>query len=277
MRIHPCICYAIIAADVRGVYSGLVPRQNGLSVSVSSTAPFALTIANGQQQIQNTAVLAGSTNSTATAISASEKGVLKNNHGHISFSVVNDQVVKVSMETDFNFVGAQFEGSDSANFYGVWEYPWNDRLTNNGIKFDLKGTGDSRGVNWANARAPFFFSSDGYGVYADTVDMGSYDFTKPGSAEFIFNTSSIVYHVILPETPGDMKSILTAYAELSNTVYMPPDSSYGPTFWSDDWEQDFHEGVHNSQQNYYDVIDHLYEYRIHATAMFADRPYGNID
>jgi len=156
----------------------------------------------------------------------------------------------------------------------VWEYPWDTQLTNAGVEFDLKGLGDSDGVNWDNARAPFFFTDAGYGVYADTMEMGSFNFTQPGSAEFIFNTSSLAYYVIFPSTPGDYKSILTAYAGLSNTIEMPPDSGYGPTFWSDDFEEDFHAGVYNAQENYYDVVNHLYDYQIHATSMFADRPYG---
>lgn len=51
-------------------------------------------------------------------------------------------------------------------------------------------------------------------------------------------------------------------------------------FWSDDFEEDFHAGVSNAQENYYDVVDHLYYNEIKATAMFADReslisiPYG---
>ena len=271
LRVLHCL---LLLASVNRVYAAPVVHQNGLSISVSSTSPFALTVSNGQQEIQNTAILAGNTNVSAAPISASTTGVLKNNHGQISLSIINAQVAKVSIQTDYKFVGARFQDSESSKAYGVWEYPWSDQLTNNGIKFDLKGTGDSQGVNWDNARAPFFFSSDGYGVYADTIDMGSYDFTQQDSTQFTFNTSSLVYYIILPQAPGDMKSILTAYAGLSNTIYMPPDSSYGPTFWSDDWEQDFHGGVHNSQQNYYDTVNHLYDYQIHATAMFADRPYG---
>jgi alpha-D-xyloside xylohydrolase len=277
MRRFQVVGYSIVLASFARVDAALPPQRPGLSVSVSSTSPFALTVSNQEQQIENTAILAGNDNNTATPVSATKNGVLKNGHGHISIDIFNSQVAKVTLETDYKFVGARFSGNDKCDFYGVWEYPWNDHLTNNGIKFDLKGLGDSQGVNWDNARAPFFLSSDGYGVYADIIDMGSYDFTQPGSAEFIFNTSSLDYYIILPKTHGDMKSILAAYAELSSTIYMPPDSSYGPTFWSDDWEQDFHRGVHNAQQNYYDTVDHLYKYQIHATAMFADRPYGTVD
>ena len=104
--------------------------------------------------------------------------------------------------------------------------------------------------------------------------MGNFDFTSPDYAQFIFNTSSLVYYIILPSTPGDYKSIITAYAGLSNTIELPPDSGYGPIFWSDNFEQDFHGSVSNAQENYYDVINHLFYNQIHASAMFADRPYG---
>ena len=264
----------VLSFVVHAYGSPVVNRQNGLFITILSTSPYALTVSNGQQAIENTAILAGVTNTSATPITATKNGALQDNHGQITTSIISDQVAKVSIQTDYQFVGAQFASSESSKIYGVWEYPWNEQLTNNGIAFELKGTGDSQGVNWDNARAPFYFNNDGYGVYTDTLQMGSYDFTQPGSSQFIFNTSSLVYYIILPKSPGDMKSILTAYAELSNTIFMPPDSSYGPTVWSDDWTTDLFPGAQNSQQSYYDVVDHLYDYQIHATAFFADRPYG---
>ncbi|KAK5129682.1 hypothetical protein LTR08_002974 [Meristemomyces frigidus] len=194
--------------------------------------------------------------------------------GQISAAIINPQVAKITINTTSPFVGARFSAAASDNFYGVWEYPWNTALDNAGVEFDLKGLGDSAGINWDNARAPFFLTSAGYGVYADTLEMGSFNFSEPGTAQFIFNSSSLVYYVIFPATPGDYKSILTAFGTLSSTIEMPPDSGYGPTFWSDNFEQDFHSGVSNAQENYYDVINHLYYNQIHATSMFADRPYG---
>ncbi len=127
------------------------------------------------------------------------------------------------------------------------------------------------GINWSNARAPFFITNAGYGVYADTLAMGNFDFTIPGQAQFIFGTSSLTYYIILPTSPGDYKSIIEAYTGLSARIELPPDSGYGPTFWSDDFEQDFHGTVSNAQENYYDVINHLYYNGIRATSMFADR------
>lgn len=244
------------------------------SISVSSTSPFALEVHNGKQVVHNVAILAGSSNNTVTPISASTSGQLSNGGGQISAAIVNPQVAQITVNTTSAFVGARFSAATSDKFYGVWEYPWGEQLDNAGVEFDLKGLGDSEGINWDNARAPFFFTTAGYGVYADTLDMGSFNFSSPGTAQFIFNSSSLVYYIILPSTPGDYKSILTAYAGLSNTIEMPPDAGYGPTFWSDDFEEDFHAGVHNAQENYYDVINHLYYNQIHATSMFADRPYG---
>lgn len=109
-------------------------------------------------------------------------------------------------------------------------------------------------------------------MYADTLFMGNYDFSQPGLAQFIFNASSLVYYIILPEKSNDFKSILTQYiAKLSTPIELPPDSGYGPTYWSDDFEEDFHGDVMNAQENYYDVVNHLYYNQIHATSMFADR------
>lgn len=102
--------------------------------------------------------------------------------------------------------------------------------------------------------------------------MGSYNFTTAGQSEFIFNSSSLVYYIILPTSPGDYKSIIQTYTGLSSRIEMPPDSGFGPTFWSDDFEEDFHGDVSNAQENYYDVINHLYYNQIHATSMLADRP-----
>ena len=245
-----------------------------LSVSVAGTAPFSLDIHYGSETVQNSAILIGTANSTAAPVSASNSGALANNGGQISATIISPQVVKVSLNTTSNFVGARFSASEETNFYGVWEYPWFEQINNTGVEFDLKGVGNSEGVNWDNTRAPFFFTDVGYGVYADTLATGSFNFTQAGQAQFIFNTSSLVYYVIVPKTAGDYKSILTAYAGISNTIAMPPDSGYGPTFWSDNFEQDFHGSVSNAQENYYDVIDHLYYNQIHATSMFADRPYG---
>lgn len=231
---------------------------------------------NGNRNIVQIGILAGQANSSATLVSASTCGEISNSGGHIDTEFVSPTVVKVEVNTTYPFVGAQFAVDPSSLFYGVWEYPWDGHVTNYNVSFEIKGLGDSEGVNWSNARAPFFLNTanGGFGVYADTLAMGSFDFTTPGQSSFVFNSSSIVFYVVLPASANDYKSILSSYAKLSSTIAMPPDSGYGPIFYSDNFEQDFHGYVTNAQQNYYDVIDHLYYNEIHATALFADRPYG---
>ncbi|KAI9730865.1 MAG: hypothetical protein M1834_005583 [Cirrosporium novae-zelandiae] len=244
-------------------------------ISVNNTSPFSLSVHSGVDVIvQNSAILTGSTNSSTQAISASTSGTIVNQGGQISWILIDPSIVKVSINSSNPFVGAQFDIDPIDFFYGVWEYPWFDSIENTNVSFELKGVGNSEGINWSNARAPFFLTNAGYGVYADTLDMGSYDFTVPGQAQFIFNTSSLVYYIILPKTKNDFKSIITQYTGLSARLTMPPDTGYGPTFWSGNFEEDYHDGVSNAQENYYDVVNHLYYKHIHATSMVVDRPFG---
>lgn len=276
--------FAVVAALETSVLAAPRPGQgwspghhsgSSYQLSVSGTSPYGLEVTSGSDVIvSNPAILAGGSNNSVQAVSASNSGQIANSGGRITAAFLESNVVKVQVNTTESYIGAQFSTSADANFYGVWEYPWFQRLNNANVSFDLKGLGDSEGINWDNARAPFFFTNAGYGVYTDTLDMGSYNFTTPGQAEFIFNSSSLVYYIILPSAPGDYKSILETYTSLSSRIEMPPDSGYGPTFWSDDFEEDFHAGVTNAQENYYDVINHLYYNQIHASSMFADRPYG---
>ena len=244
------------------------------TVTVASTSPFALQISSHEgAKIYNTAILSGAANTTTSAVSASTDGTVSDDKGKIVWRAIGENVLRVDYNSSEAFTGAQFSTNDTDLFYGVWEYPWNGSLGNSGVSFDLRGTGNMLGLNWASARAPFFITKAGYGVYVDTLKMGSFRFSE-SEARYIFNTSSLTYYVILPSSPGDWKSIIQSYTGLSARIEMPIDSGFGPTFWSDDFTQDFHEGVTNAQENYYDVVNHLYYNKIHATSMFADRPYG---
>ncbi|KXS98561.1 hypothetical protein AC578_4322 [Pseudocercospora eumusae] len=221
-------------------------------------------------------ILVGRQNTSVKPAWISDNGELNGGRGTVDITDINERITKVCVNTTYDFVGAHFTANESEKFFGVWEYPFEGNLDNSGISFDFKGVGYAEGVNWANARAPFFFSDAGWAVYADTLAMGSFNFSVSGHAQFIFNTSSLAFYIIKSDHKNghSLKGILEDYATISNTIGMPPDSSFGPTFWSDNFEQDFHEGVTNAEENYYDVVNHLYDNKIHATSMFADRPYG---
>jgi alpha-D-xyloside xylohydrolase len=241
--------------------------------------PYFLFLNYGNKSVAiNDGVFIGERNSSLTAASTDGHGQITNNgtSGTILAKMITPTIARVEVNTTSTIVSARFVISNEEKVYGLWEYPWGGSLHNRNVSFELKGVGNAEGINWNNARAPFWISSDGYGVYTDTLAMGSYDFKNtPNRGQFTFNSSNLVYYIILAKgAPTNIKSILSQYMELSAKIEMPPDSAYGPTFWSDDFEQDFHGSVSNAEQNYYDVVDHLYYNKIHATSMFADRPYG---
>ena len=265
---------AVILAVLDSAKASKLPNPS-YEIFVSSTSPYSLTVSSEKETlVRNSAILVGNNNYSAPSVSTSSSGAISDNGGQITTTKLNSTIFKVEVNTTSQFVGARFSTKKDSVFYGVWEYPWYQRLDNANISFELEGVGNSDGINWDNARAPFFLTTAGYGVYADTLDMGSYDFTVPGQVQYIFNSSSLVYYIVLPESPGNYKSVLSQYTALSAHIEMPADTGYGPTFWSDNFEEDFHAGVHNAQENYYDVVNHLYYNQIHATSMFADRPYG---
>ncbi|OJD36498.1 glycoside hydrolase family 31 protein [Diplodia corticola] len=244
-------------------------------LSISNTSPYTLAITQNNQTVVNAIeILTGAFNYTATAVTASEAGDISDGRGHIATEFVTDTVAKIQINATSPYVGADISGDSDALSYGVWEYPWHGKLSNEHVTYEIKGIGEMEGINWSNARAPFFLTSAGYGVYIDTLAMGLFDFSAPTNTRFVFNASSLTVYLILPTAPHDIKSILTQFASLSSHIFMPPDSAYGPIIYSDNWEIDFHGSVSNAQENYYDVINHLHAHQIRATAMFADRPYG---
>ncbi|KAH7058902.1 glycosyl hydrolases family 31-domain-containing protein [Macrophomina phaseolina] len=245
------------------------------AISVLTPDPYTLTITHKNETVlESIRILTGTFNYTADFVSASDAGDIANAGGRITSNFVSDTVAKIQINANNPYVGADIGAGSDALRYGVWEYPWDGKVANENVTFEIKGIGEATGVNWSNARAPFFLSSAGYGIYIDTLAMGLFDFSNSGSTRFVFNATSLTVYAILPTAPGDYKSILTQYAKLSSYIYMPPDTAYGPIVYSDNWETDFHGDVSNAQENYYDVVDHLFDNHIRASAMFADRPYG---
>ncbi|KAE9978612.1 hypothetical protein EG327_007342 [Venturia inaequalis] len=257
----------------------LPPSTASYSIQTRTGAlPFFLYLNNGNKTVVvNDGVIGGISNTTFNLLSTDGTGSITNNEtsGTITSTLITPSIARVEVNTSSEYVGARFAIAKDERIFGLWEYPWNGTLINKDLLFDLKGVGDADGINWSNARAPFFMSSQGYGVYADTLAMGSYDFTQQFHSQFIFNASTLVYYIILSEgSRTNFKSILTQYMNISSKIEMPPDSAYGPTFWSDDFRQDFHDGVENAEENILDVAEKLNGNQIHATAIFDDRPFG---
>ncbi|CAK7219549.1 hypothetical protein SBRCBS47491_003890 [Sporothrix bragantina] len=191
-----------------------------------------------------------------------------------------------------NSISFAFEGTPL--FYGVWEYPWNSTITNNHYGANLTAStaaersqsratsdigiyGNQPGINWSNARAPFFFADNGLGVYVDSDTPVAFEFQEGQGSTTVtigVNATTLTYQILYNQT--SIKALLGTFAQLSSYPLLPTESAYGPIFWSDDFEQDFHDNsIRNSQDNINDVANHLDEFKIRATSFFADRPYGS--
>lgn len=241
------------------------------SLDVVSESPYSFTITNGAKDaiVANSAILSGRQNTSMSAVSRHSNDTV------LDFDFVTPTVVRVNVESSLGFTGAQFSTAENALHYGVWAYPFNESIVNSDIAFDLKGLQGNDGINYASVRSPFFVSSAGYAVYTDTQAMGSYSFSsEDNQVQFIFNATEIAYYIILPESEGDFKSLLTQYAGLTDTSPLWSPRAYGPMFWHNDFQRTsgFPEGVSNSQEFVEDVVDKLAQHRIRASAVMVDRP-----
>lgn len=119
------------------------------SLDITGTSPFSLAIKSGDRTVvNNAAVLVGTTNTTTSAVTESINGDISNNGGHITATMMTPTIAKIEVNSTYNFVGAQFDTSPYEKLYGVWEYPWDHKLTSNNVTFDLKGVGNGVGINW---------------------------------------------------------------------------------------------------------------------------------
>jgi len=193
----------------------------------------------------------------------------------IKWKSQSSSVVKFDITNPAGIIGAEISFDQEQLFYGVWEYPFDQTVNNKNVTYDVKGLYGLKhpGTDWASGRTPYFFTRSGLGFYMDTNKIGRYNFNEEEqSVTFAFNTTKLTYYVFYDPEPV---KVLEKYAKLSNTAELPPESGFGPIFWNNDWNTHWPEGVTNAEENYYDVVDHLYYNQIRSTAMFADREFLN--
>ena len=132
--------------------------------------------------------------------------------------------------------------------------------------------GISQIVSTASAKAPFYLSDRGYGIYADTDAYGVLSMGSNGRSGFTFDVPELTFHVFR----GDYASILRNYNEVAGGSFMPPLWALDSIWWKDD-DNDaryFPPGVTNAQGSVLDTAAKLAENRIRAGAILIDRPYG---
>ena len=105
------------------------------------------------------------------------------------------------------------------HYYGIWEYPFGGAIDNRGADQDFLGFAGLATVINPNARAPFYVTSNGYGVYVETVSKGHYTVAKDGRTSFWFEDSSLKYDIIYGRTYTD---IFQRYNAIAGGSVMPP-------------------------------------------------------
>jgi alpha-glucosidase (family GH31 glycosyl hydrolase) len=162
--------------------------------------------------------------------------------------------------------------------YGLWEYSYygtggalDNRGADNqallGLSGPAVGSGDPSG------RAPFYFTSRKYGVYADTLAAGRATVAVNKRTSVTFDTPALTYHVIYGPSPAE---VLARYNKLAGGSLMPPLWAFDAIWWRDDHHADFAaNGVTNAQALVKKDADNLQRLQLPASAMWLDRPYGS--
>jgi alpha-glucosidase (family GH31 glycosyl hydrolase) len=167
-------------------------------------------------------------------------------------------------------VGQYFRDSGE-HVYGLWEGVDAAGLDNRGEDRPMVGYGRSRGAFWANARAPFYVTSAGYGIWAETAALGRYAIARDGRTGFQFHGPRLTYHIIYGPTYAD---VMARYNRLAGPAVLPPLWAFGTVWWRNETRQA------ELQQDLADLV----RLRIPASVFWIDRPFtsgsqgwGNMD
>ena len=107
-------------------------------------------------------------------------------------------------------------------------------LDNRGVEADLLGNRMHKwfdGMRYSSARAPFYLTSAGYGIYVQSLWKGRYQLAVDQQTNFEFDDSELTYFVIYGPS---YEHILSRYNALAGPSRMPPDWALGPIWWRDD-------------------------------------------
>ena len=190
-----------------------------------------------------------------------------------TFTFKSPQVLQVRLELIDNKAEqiAQAFKDQKEHVYGIWEYPFSGGIDNRGTKGELLGVGKTDHVWYSSGRAPFYLTSAGYGVYAESEARGRYAVAIDGKTSFAFDEPVLTYDVIYGPDPYQ---ILARYTAIAGGPFMPPLWAFGSAWWSDDFHTALH-GTKNAQENILDLASKLAEHRIPAGSICFDRPIGS--
>src|SRR5437762_9016361 len=257
-----------------GPYSySVIEKSTGTVLARESQTQF--TVGGTARTVSGASV----TGQTDTTLDATLTLAGTSDTAHVTFRFVDPDVIEARLNynngTPTNSK-EQFVDRGERN-YGIWEFSYwgsggalDNRGANNrntlGLSNPPTGSGDPSG------RAPFYWTSGKYGVYADTLALGRYTIGVGGQTSFNFDAPELTYYVIYGATPPD---ILKRYNTLADGFLMPPNWAFDPIFWRDDHHADLAaNGVTNAQALVKRDADQLQAFQMPSAGMWIDRPVG---
>jgi len=191
----------------------------------------------------------------------------------VSFGFLKPGILQVSIsykDASPSEISEEFN-DQGEHYYGIWEQPFGGSLDNRGADHEFLGMGNERYVHHASARAPFYMTSKGYGIYVESLAQAHYAVAQAGKTTFSFKDSHLTYDIIYGPSYAD---ILNRYNALAGPAFMPPLWAFGSIWWRDDHHADLR-GVTNAQEKVMQDADRLRALHLPAGAMWLDRPYAS--
>jgi alpha-D-xyloside xylohydrolase len=189
-----------------------------------------------------------------------------------SFTFVRPEVLRVVLSFKSG-VPTEIEeefADQGEHYYGIWEMPFGGNLDNRGADHDFLGIRHQADVNYSSARAPFYVTSNKYGVYVETTAKGHFTIAQAGKTHFSFFDTQLKYDVIYGPSTAD---VFQRYNALAGPSLMPPTWAFGRIWWRDDNHDDLRRAA-TAQEKAVEDADKLRALRIPAGSIWLDRPFG---
>jgi alpha-D-xyloside xylohydrolase len=191
----------------------------------------------------------------------------------IDFRFASPEVLQVAVTYDLGKVQSVTETFEDQgeHTYGLWENV-DGGIDDRGVEQEMLGLRHMEDVNYPSARAPFYVTSRGYGLYVQSEAPGRYAVAVKGRTVVSFDDERLQYSIIYGPSYVE---IFRRYNELTGGPAMPPTWAFDSIWWRDDEHADWEEnGVTSSQALAIHDADMLAKHRIRASALWLDRPYG---
>jgi len=192
---------------------------------------------------------------------------------HIRFRFTSPEVLQVRITYEhakLENVTETFQ-DQGEHYYGLWEHV-DGGIDNRGVDQEMLGLRHVQDVNYPSARAPFYVTSRGYGIYTQSDARGRYKIAIKGETIASFDDDKLQYSIIYGPSYAQ---ILERYNKLSGGSFMPPLWAFDSIWWRDDHHKDWEEnGVKSSQELVLKDAEALRAHRIPSSAIWLDRPFG---